>query len=154
MLIEGRQDSTMHEYNASQREDDAVFLSALRRSRDYILISPVLDNPFIGRINQSKRVIASVARAYGMEADEIIGEGRTRRHCKIRFIIYRLLTDCGFSSTKVGRAVGDRDHSTVLSGLRQFEVHYERDEFFAAVYNRHCEAMSLATKALVVDLAA
>lgn len=144
MLIEGRQDSTVHEINASQREDDARFVAHLNRERGHVLLCPLLNNPFLVRGEVAKRVIKSVGGLYGFEPADMIGRARTGRISKARFVVYRLLTDWGYSSSQIGHYVGGRDHSTVLHGVVQFDTHLSRDQFMAAVYERHRRAMMRA----------
>ncbi|MXO72888.1 helix-turn-helix domain-containing protein [Alteraurantiacibacter buctensis] len=139
---------TVHAINARQREDDARFIAHLNRQRDHILLCPLLNNPFLHRSEVAKRVIASVGGLYGFGPEEITGRARTQRISKARFVIYRLLTDWGYSSAQIGRLVGGRDHTTVLHGLGQFDIHSVRDQFMAAIYERHRRAMRRAVEAI------
>jgi hypothetical protein len=111
------------------------------RVRDYIVVSPSIENPFRLPLNLSAAVIGSVAKSFAMDAQELTGSSQTRRHCAARFIVYRLLSDYGYSSAKIGRLVGGRDHTTILNGLSRFDAFVIRDPFVAAVYDRHAKAM-------------
>jgi hypothetical protein len=56
----------------------------------------------------------------GMTVAEACGEGRTARMSAKRFHVMTILRDRhGWSTTRIGRALGGRDHTTVIHGLRR-----------------------------------
>jgi hypothetical protein len=66
-----------------------------------------------------RRIISTVARYYGIEADDILGSSQRRCHVRPRGLAIHcvhLLT--GKSSHAIGRAIGGRDHTTVLHSLK------------------------------------
>lgn len=72
---------------------------------------------------QWKRIILEVASEYGVTAEAIIGPGRERRvvaprHCAM----YRMFRELGTSPCAIGRRLGNRDHTTVLSGIKRHEA--------------------------------
>ena len=68
-------------------------------------------------------IIASVASKYGLTIMELKGDRRSRRVSVPRQeIMYRAYTETGASLPTIGRSLGDRDHSTVLFGIRSHEA--------------------------------
>lgn len=68
-------------------------------------------------------LVALAARRWGVHAAEIIGPSRdtlvvTARH----HAMWLMRTHTGLSLPKIGRLIGGRDHSTVVSGIRQHEA--------------------------------
>jgi len=71
--------------------------------------------------NPVTSVLCAVSVEMGVPIPALRGKGRTRRVSDARFVCYYLLTySFGMSSTEVGYAF-NRDHATVLHGLRQVE---------------------------------
>lgn len=68
-------------------------------------------------------IVALVARRWGIRAAEIVGPSRdtlvvvARHHA-----MWLMRSHTGFSLPKIGTLLGGRDHSTVISGIRQHEA--------------------------------
>lgn len=108
------------------------------RQRDYIVIEAANDeNPWLHPWRMSRCLIESICRDLDLDVRAVLGQRKTISLVKARFVVYKLLTEWGYSSSEVGHRAGGRDHSTVLHGLKQFQVHYERDPRIAATYDRH-----------------
>lgn len=50
---------------------------------------------------------------------DIISVRREAPLCHVRFAIMKLAKERGVSLPRIGRALGDRDHTTVISGVRR-----------------------------------
>lgn len=80
-------------------------------------------------------IIASVANKYGLTVMELKGDRRSRRVSIPRQeIMYRAYTETGASLPTIGRSLGDRDHTTVLYGVR---AHEARNGMEASVLKKH-----------------
>ena len=70
-----------------------------------------------------REITSIVAMATGMEPAELTGASQSRRVAQMRGMAFWLAyRHVGLSSTVIGRHFGDRDHATVLSGLKSFEA--------------------------------
>jgi chromosomal replication initiator protein len=66
-------------------------------------------------------IALEVARKHGISLDEIRGMCRERDLCAARWEAWVRCKRLGFSSTRIGRFFGDRDHSTILYGIRRYQ---------------------------------
>lgn len=64
-------------------------------------------------------IVAAVAKATGIPADEIAGRSRSGRYSRARQAVCRIAVASGRSLAEIGRRLGDRDHTTVLSHQRK-----------------------------------
>jgi len=62
----------------------------------------------------------NASKATGIPVADLRGPIRTRHICWIRFAIMESMRDRGMSTPAIGRLF-HRDHSTIVSGLRQAE---------------------------------
>lgn len=77
-------------------------------------------------------VIRTTARHLGLPAEQLVGAGRRRSVAQARSLamyLSRQLT--GRSLGEIGRALGGRDHSTVIHGIRNAAVRLGADAGFA-----------------------
>lgn len=85
--------------------------------RDFIHVSsePLAPAPSI------KRVITEVATAYGVSYGEVVGPRRSLHILPARLAAYHAVATArpDFSLTQIARHFGNRDHTTILSGLRK-----------------------------------
>lgn len=59
-------------------------------------------------------VLEAVASNFGTSVDELVGRRRTARACTARFTAALLLREqLAWSYQRIGRLLGDRDHSTI-----------------------------------------
>lgn len=73
-----------------------------------------------------KDIVAEVSTKHGVTRAEIMSPQRCRRIVLARQeIFYRLSTETTMSLPAIGRRIGDKDHTTVLHGVRK---HRERME--------------------------
>ena len=67
-------------------------------------------------------IITEVASHYGFTVAMMIGDRRSRPLVLARHLAYwRAARETGASLTAIGRAFGDRDHTTILHGIRRHE---------------------------------
>lgn len=72
-----------------------------------------------------------------LDIDDLSSKRRTRSLAQARFIYYKLARKfCRYVSLeKIGKAV-NRDHSTVVHGLNQFDYEAEYDDYMKDVYDK------------------
>lgn len=68
-----------------------------------------------------RQIIAQVAKLHDLTPDIITGPSRLSDHCAARFQVMHELDAKGMSASAIGRIL-NRDHSTVLHGLRRKNV--------------------------------
>ena len=67
-------------------------------------------------------IIHAVSEFYGVNVSDLMGQRRTKEiaHARqVAFAVYRRVLNLPLS--EIGRAIGGRDHTTVLHGLRAVE---------------------------------
>jgi hypothetical protein len=67
-----------------------------------------------------KERILPILEKHRVEWKEVCGRSQSWKHTKCRFEVFVKLNACGWSLSKIGRLCGDRDHTTVLSGIKRF----------------------------------
>ncbi|AIT81623.1 helix-turn-helix domain-containing protein [Novosphingobium pentaromativorans] len=70
-------------------------------------------------------IITIASRLTGVSEHHIRGASRKREYIAVRFAVYAVSRDQGFSFPEIGAFVGGRDHSSVINGVRQIPT-YER----------------------------
>jgi chromosomal replication initiation ATPase DnaA len=106
-------------------EADAATIAILREAMESPELSIVFAGPSVGEI------VARVAYETGLTRAEIVGNACGRPHYRARCAVAMLArTLSGKSSVQIGRALGDRDHSSILRALRRAEAFRETDPAF------------------------
>lgn len=134
-----------------------------RRVRDYIVIEPARlleppENPFAGLYSTGARVIASVAHDFGLTPAHITGLARDAVLIDARAVVVKVLKRWGRRSyPEIGRLM-NRDHSTVIHSLQNFDIYARRNRMVEESYLRHLTLIEeaereLATRAEAVDAA-
>lgn len=78
---------------------------------------------------QPEHVINTVAEAYGLTTERILGRDRSRMVALPRQIaMYLLREEANVSLPQIGQALGGRDHTTVMYGCDKIADLLERDE--------------------------
>jgi chromosomal replication initiation ATPase DnaA len=88
-------------------------------------------------------IIRTTARQRGVEADALVGHGRTRTVSEVRSLamyLARQLT--GRSLGSIGRAFGGRDHTTVMRSVRSVRARIRADAAFAGDVERLAAAIA------------
>jgi hypothetical protein len=83
---------------------------------------PVIGRPPIPQTGDPVEIIAAIASAFGLTADEITGGRRHNRLIPARQTTAYVLRGLGNSYRQVGVWLGGRDHSSVMEACRQFEA--------------------------------
>lgn len=82
-------------------------------------------------------LIDSVAADFDISYGELIGEGRELVYVDARAVVVRILRMRGWSFPKIGRALGDRDHSTVMNTHCKYGIYEARNPLVAMSFARH-----------------
>lgn len=68
-------------------------------------------------------ILAAVAEETGLTVAMIVGDRRARHIVAARHYGYwRVARETGASLAAIGRAFGDRDHTTIIHGIRKHEI--------------------------------
>ncbi|WP_323012917.1 helix-turn-helix domain-containing protein [Devosia sp.] len=103
--------------------------------RDYIRVEPtpkpIYPRPAVGpislRLPTWRRILAEVAIAHGIPPILILGRQRRREIMAARHeLMYRLSTETTMSLSAIGKKL-DRDHTTVLSGIKAHKRRHNLD---------------------------
>jgi hypothetical protein len=92
--------------------------------------TPETDNdPTIAPATSMEDIVQRVCRAYGLTKAQLLGRSRLRLITMARYeAMYRCHRELGRSTAAVGRYLGNRDHSTVINGIRRHEERIRADE--------------------------
>jgi len=72
-----------------------------------------------------RQIIQEVAAKHNLRMEHFLSDRRFRHLCDARQeAYYRLIAETGLSYPQVGRLMGGRDHTTILSGLRKHAAKY------------------------------
>jgi len=90
-------------------------------------------------------ILAAVAEVTKIPAQELLGPRRARPQARARQIAYRLFRRLrpDLSLPAIGRAMGMRDHTTIISGLRRGDLLMETDTPWR---EQHDAVMAVLTK--------
>ena len=72
-------------------------------------------------------IVNAVAAASHIQRPALIGDAKSLDFCDARFVAMRIARAAGISMPQIGGALGGRDHTTVLSGLRSAAQLVARD---------------------------
>lgn len=78
-------------------------------------------------------VIATAAALANVTIAELLGPCRARHLTHSRFAIMVVYKRAGWSLPRIGRLLGDRDHTTIISGLRTANDLLYYNDFLALV---------------------
>ena len=98
------------------------------------------------------QVLSAVSEHTGVSVDRIIGKRRDQATAEARRIaMYMLREDAHLTSTRIGQAIGGKDHSTVLYAQKRFEQLMEIDsskrDHLAAIRNILTRSRRVPTQA-------
>lgn len=89
--------------------------------------------------NVKHEIINECARLFDIHQRDIVSDARFGFLMPARFALYKALRLRGWSTSKIGHAIGGRDHSTILHGIKRAEYMMERNPQFAAIVQRLAE---------------
>lgn len=88
-------------------------------------------------------IIRMVSNELGIDQKTLLSDDKRQSVAYARFLIFWLCRKSGYSLPQIGRKVGDRDHTTVINGVRKFEKHLAEDGDLAPIARRlHVELIS------------
>jgi chromosomal replication initiation ATPase DnaA len=74
-----------------------------------------------------KKILRETADAYGLSVEEICGYRRIVPYVRARQqAMWRMKTELGMSMPEIGRRIGNKDHTTVLHGIRAHQARLDR----------------------------
>ena len=79
----------------------------------------------------SDQLILDSGRITGIDPTAIVSAGRDQEVVRVRWAIMRVLRGKGWSTARIGRKLGGRDHTTVMHGLARAAAIYVADADFA-----------------------
>lgn len=94
-----------------------VFLQAKSRARSLGL----------EHIDSPDGILFSVAARFGVTLAELHSADRHKRIARARHVAMWLMRQGGMSYPEIGRAIGNRDHTTVMSAVRKVEAGLEAE---------------------------
>lgn len=87
-------------------------------------------------------IIEVVARHFGLGRAQILASGRSKTVACARAIAIRLARDEGYSYPELGRAFGNRDHTTIMAACKRVSLvaasnsnPWYADHFFTCLRN-------------------
>jgi chromosomal replication initiator protein len=78
-------------------------------------------------------VVRRASMRAGVTVEQLRGAQRDRETARTRWAAMIVLREGGMSTPQIGRTFGDRDHTTVLHGLREGAALAARDANFAGL---------------------
>ena len=88
------------------------------------------------------QVLGAVANRYDITEEQILGRSRTAAVAEARQVtMYLLATELGMTPTDTGRALGGRNHSTVIHGVGKIRDAIATDERLRHTVNAIKEAL-------------
>lgn len=79
---------------------------------------------------QTAPMIARAAKAVGETPAVLMSDNRARHLTHARWAVMLALWNAGWSTMRIGREIGNRDHTTVMHGLKQARALREIDADF------------------------
>jgi len=73
----------------------------------------------MGAVRGASQIIEAVATAHGLTVAEVCGNSRTTAFCEARHEAMYYLRQTGMQLKQIGFALGGRDHSTIIHGIRR-----------------------------------
>lgn len=91
-----------------------------------------------------QEIINECAKLFGVHPRDLVGNTRFGFLIPARFALYKALRMRAWSTSMIGRAIGGRDHSTILHGLKRAEYMMERDSHYAEAVQQLAEMKPIA----------
>lgn len=91
-----------------------------------------------------QEIINECARLFDVHPRDLVGNTRFGFLIPARFALYKALRMRAWSTSMIGRAIGGRDHSTILHGLKRAEYMMDRDPHFADAVRHLAEMKPIA----------
>lgn len=129
-------DSHRHDMAAEYLRGDTFEEIAKRRGIGRKTVSRIIYKHFPGirearAVGKIERIIDVAASLGDVSYGEIIGSDRSSSICRVRNACYLVAHEVGYAYAAIGRAIGNRDHSTVVHGAQKAECMVKFDADFA-----------------------
>lgn len=72
-------------------------------------------------------IVSCAAQAFRIEAHHIMNGDRSDLHCRPRFAVCLIAHDLGYSHPQIGRALGGRDHTSIINACKRARVFAAED---------------------------
>lgn len=79
-------------------------------------------------------ILGSVAESFDLTVRELLGKSRATDVVNARSVVAHILRDRGLSYDRIGKLLGDRDHSTIINALSKFDIYTRRDPRVSDAY--------------------
>lgn len=90
----------------------------------------------------ARALVDYVASSHGIHVDDLCGADRRADLVRVRDEAAWLLRSTGAPLKSIGRALGGRDHSTVLVAIRRFEARMKADDLLAERMRQSAEGLA------------
>jgi len=118
-------DAFLREQEEKRAAKAKAALAVLEAQRDAILkkIEQARAQHGLAETPTPKEILKATADEYGLSVSEIIGESRMEKLVAARHTaIGRIKKTSGWSLARIGRFMGNRDHTTILFSVRKYEA--------------------------------
>lgn len=124
-------------FSGSLHTDEAALVAIARASAVHLGM-PAVDAGI--SLDNIKR---EVARRFGLTVGALEGQARQKHIALARHVAMWVAVRASFSRPATGRALGHRDHSTVVSAVRKVDALRLQDHALAAVLDAICVVIGL-----------
>lgn len=87
-------------------------------------------------LDSHKKFEEIVCETFGVTDGQLRSKRKPNEVCFARYVMFRFLYNKGYTLKKIGATYGERDHSTVLSGLNQFDLLSDNNLYFKEAINQ------------------
>lgn len=93
------------------------------KPRDFLYVTERKPLNAAMRLQITRDILQTTSFKHGVTEEEILGRRQSQDVVRARHeCFYRLSKEIGYSLPKIGMIMGDRDHTTVLHGIRKHEA--------------------------------
>lgn len=85
-------------------------------------------------------LVKATAAVCGLTYNDLVGKGRSREFTHARAIVIRILRNRGWSYPRIGKQLGDRDHTTIMHSYESWAVYVRLDPSVAEIHDKLIEA--------------
>lgn len=108
-----------------------AIVAAPRRAHSSFAATEAAPPPIPTRDGDPFKVLRVVAHAYAIAVDDITGKDKHKNTAEARLVAYWLLrTHTKLSFPEIGRMLGNKHHTSVMSGVRKCGARREKDSAF------------------------
>lgn len=103
--------------------------------------------PIPARDKDAFEILRVVAQAYVLRVDDLTGRDRHKAIAEARLVAYWLLRSrTRMSFPEIGRVMGDKDHTTIMAGVKSFDLRQRLEPSFAAFAEKLAAAVDARLK--------